>query len=36
MTISQTAVHFDEHRMWIELTDGCTIGVPLAWFSAPA
>src|SRR5882757_7424049 len=32
MTISPTAVRFDDHTMWVELTDGRTIGVPLAWF----
>ncbi len=32
MTISPTAVRFDEHTMWVDLTDGRTIGVPLAWF----
>jgi len=32
MTISATAVHFDEHTMWVDLSDGRTIGVPLAWF----
>ncbi len=32
MTISATSVHFDEHSMWVELTDGRTLGVPLAWF----
>jgi len=32
MTISPTAVRFDEHTMWVGLTDGRTIGVPLAWF----
>jgi hypothetical protein len=32
MTISPTAVDFDEHTMWIDLSDGRTIGVPLAWF----
>ncbi len=32
MTISPTAIRFDEHTMWVDLTDGCTIGVPLAWF----
>jgi hypothetical protein len=31
MTISPTAVRFDEHTMWVDLTDGRTIGVPLAW-----
>ena len=33
MTISATAVHFDEHTMWVDLSDGRTLGVPLAWFS---
>jgi hypothetical protein len=32
MTTSPMAVHFDEHTMWVDLTDGRTIGVPLAWF----
>ena len=32
MTISATAVRFDEHTMWVDLTDGRTFGVPLAWF----
>jgi hypothetical protein len=32
MTISATTVHFDEHTMWVDLTDGRTLGVPLAWF----
>jgi hypothetical protein len=32
MTISPTAFRFDEHTMWVDLTDGRTIGVPLAWF----
>jgi hypothetical protein len=32
MTISATAVRFDEHTMWVELTEGRTLGVPLAWF----
>jgi Protein of unknown function (DUF2442) len=32
MTISATNVHFDEHVMWVELTDGRTLGIPLAWF----
>jgi len=26
------AVRFDDHSMWVELDDGRTIGVPLAWF----
>src|SRR6266576_7168489 len=32
MSISATSVRFDEHTMWVELTDGRTLGVPLAWF----
>lgn len=32
MTISATTVRFDEHTMWVDLTDGRTLGVPLAWF----
>lgn len=32
MTISATNVRFDDHTMWVDLTDGRTLGVPLAWF----
>jgi hypothetical protein len=32
MIISATSVRFDDHTMWIDLTDGRTLGVPLAWF----
>jgi hypothetical protein len=32
MSISATAVRFDEHTMWVELSDARTLGVPLAWF----
>jgi hypothetical protein len=32
MTVSATSVRFDEHSMWVDLTDGRTLGVPLAWF----
>ncbi len=32
MTISATAVHFDDDTMWVALSDGRTLGVPLAWF----
>jgi hypothetical protein len=32
MTISATSVRFDDYTMWVELTDGRTLGVPLAWF----
>src|SRR5205085_174351 len=32
MSISGASVRFDEHTMWVELSDGRTLGVPLAWF----
>jgi hypothetical protein len=32
MSISAMAVRFDDHTMWVELSDGRTLGVPLAWF----
>ncbi|MHB0918081.1 MAG: DUF2442 domain-containing protein [Thiobacillus sp.] len=32
MNISAKAVRFDDSSMWVELSDGRTIGVPLAWF----
>ena len=32
MTISATSVKFDPDAMWVALSDGRTIGVPLAWF----
>jgi hypothetical protein len=32
MTISATSVRFDEYTMWVELSDGRTLGIPLAWF----
>jgi Protein of unknown function (DUF2442) len=32
MTISATTVRFDDDTMWVDLTDGRTLGVPLAWF----
>jgi hypothetical protein len=34
MTSSVTAksVRFDQDSFWIELSDGRTLGVPLAWF----
>jgi len=32
MIVSATSVRFDEHTMWVDLTDGRTLGVPLAWF----
>ena len=27
-----TGVRFDEDSMWVELSDGRTLGIPLAWF----
>jgi hypothetical protein len=32
MSISTTTVRFDDHTMWVELTDGRMLGVPIAWF----
>jgi len=32
MTISATAVRFDDHTMRVDLSDGRNLGVPLAWF----
>jgi hypothetical protein len=32
MTISPASARFDDFTMWVELTDGRTLGVPLAWF----
>jgi hypothetical protein len=32
MSISATKVSFDDDTMWVDLTDGRTVGVPLAWF----
>ena len=32
MTISATNVRFDDDTVWVALTDGRTLGVPLAWF----
>jgi hypothetical protein len=32
MSISATKARFDEHTMWVDLSDGRTLGVPLAWF----
>lgn len=30
--VTATAVRFDDAKMWVELDDGRTLGVPLAWF----
>lgn len=32
MTISAEKVHFDDDQMWVALSDGRLIGLPLAWF----
>lgn len=32
MSLSASAVWFDDATLWVELTDGRTLGVPLAWF----
>lgn len=32
MSISAKSVSFDDSTMWVELTDGRSLGVPLAWF----
>ena len=34
MTISPepTAIRFDEYSFWVDLDDGRTLGIPLAWF----
>ena len=31
-SVSATSVRFDVDSMWVSLSDGRTIGVPLAWF----
>ncbi|MGA3263470.1 MAG: DUF2442 domain-containing protein [Terracidiphilus sp.] len=32
ISASATRVRFDSDSMWVDLSDGRTIGVPLAWF----
>lgn len=32
MNISPRALRFDDDCLWVELEDGRTLGVPLAWF----
>jgi len=32
MNISAKSVWFDDNSMWVELVDGRTLGIPLAWF----
>ena len=31
-SVSATHVRFDDDSMWVDLSDGRTLGVPLAWF----
>jgi hypothetical protein len=31
-SVSATKVRFDEDNMWVDLSDGRVLGVPLAWF----
>ncbi|MCY0389885.1 DUF2442 domain-containing protein [Robbsia sp. Bb-Pol-6] len=32
MSTSAKKLRFDDDTMWVELSDGRTLGVPLAWF----
>lgn len=32
MSASARALRFDDSSMWVELTDGRVLGIPLAWF----
>ncbi len=32
MSISAKSLRFDDDNMWVELLDGRTLGIPLAWF----
>ena len=32
MSTSAKDIRFDDHTLWVELQDGRTVGVPLAWF----
>lgn len=32
ISVSATKVRFDPDSMWVDLSDGRTLGVPLAWF----
>ena len=31
-SVRARAVRFDDYSMWVDLDDGRTLGVPLAWF----
>ncbi len=32
MSTSAKELRFDDYTMWVELSDGRTLGIPLAWF----
>jgi hypothetical protein len=32
MSILARSLRFDDHVMWVELSDGRVLGIPLAWF----
>lgn len=32
ISVSAKSVRFDSDNMWVDLSDGRTLGVPLAWF----
>ena len=31
-SVKAKSVRFDDDKMWVELSDGRTVGIPLAWF----
>jgi hypothetical protein len=31
-SVKASSVRFDQDSMWVDLSDGRTLGVPLAWF----
>ncbi len=32
MSISAKSLRFDDNSMWVDLADGRSLGIPLAWF----
>jgi Protein of unknown function (DUF2442) len=32
ISVRATKVRFDDAQMWVELEDGRTLGIPLAWY----
>ena len=32
ISVSTIAVRFDDAQMWVDLSDGRTLGIPLVWF----